>query len=358
MSAARVALGRSMDWLAERTKLPVSELLRLEAGQREFRPSELSRIAEALALGVDWFMTESPQAVRSLRADRVEGPRVARFDLLLEGLARDVELLRSLGLLQLGLVDDRASIPDNVDGAEGVARGVRHTLELGVGPLLDLDRVAERLGVYTLCLRLEPTEPDGAYVALDSGGVVVVNGVQPAGRRRFTLAHEIGHHMFQDQYSTDWLGAGSQDTEKIVNAFAVHLLLPRESLVAQWNKLARTHEPRVALLLIAVEYRVSWSVACAQCARFRLITEAQHEALAAWSPSRADYMELGLRIEEELVPPSLSPMFTRAVVSAYRTNRISGARAIEMLRGTLELSELPGSDDVPLQAYSSELESP
>jgi len=358
MSAARVALGRSLEWLAERTKLPVSELLRLEAGQREFRASELSRIAGALALGVEWFMTESPPAVRSLRADRMEGPRVARFDLLLEGLARDVELLRSLGTLQAETISTPAPVRGSLEDTERVARDVRQRLDVGTGPLIDLDRAAEKLGVHTLCLRLDPREPDGAYVALEGGGVVIVNGVQPPGRRRFTLAHELGHHVFQDQYSTDWLGAGSQDAEKVINAFAVHLLLPRDSLVARWQQLAPTHEPRMALLIVAVEYRVSWSVACAQCERFHLIEEAQHEALTAWSPSRADYMEMGLRIEEELVPPSLSPMFTRAVVSAYRTNRLTGNRAIEMLRGTLELAELPSSDDVPLQAYLSELEAP
>jgi hypothetical protein len=112
----------------------------------------------------------------------------------------------------------------------------------------------------------------------------------------------------------------------------------------------------MALLTLAVEYRVSWTVACNQCERFHLLSKEQHTTLSAWIPSRADYMEMGLRIDEELIPPSLSPAFTRAILKAYRKNRIAGGRAIEMLRGTLQQAELPSSDDVPLQAYLSELE--
>lgn len=359
IQAARVALGRSPQALADAAKLSVPELLRMEAGQHEFGPSELARIAAALELGVDWFLTESPPAVRSLRADRVEGPRVARFDLLLDVMARDVEMLRSLGFLAPGAPGMQLPAPDTHDGAERAAQTVREWFGADAGPLTELDSLAEKLSVHTLCLQLGLDEPDGAYVALETGGVILINGAHPPGRRRFTLAHELGHHVFQDQYSTDWLAAGSQDAERIINAFAVHLLLPRASVLPRWNQLIKVHEPRMALLSLAVEYRVSWSVACAQCSRFRLIDTTEHETLANWAPSQADFMGLGLRIAEEIVPPSLSPGYTRAVISAYRKNRISGGRALEMLRGTLKpADELPSSDDVPLQAYLSELEAP
>lgn len=359
IQAARVALGHSVQTLAHAAKLPVPELVRMEAGQHEFGPGELARIAAALELAVDWFLTESPPAVRSLRADRVEGPRVARTDLFLDILARDVDLLRSLGFLAAGAPGVRPSAPDTIDATERVAQNTRTLLGVDAGPLLDLDRVMEKLGVHTFCVRLGLDEPDGAYASLDEGGVVILNGAHPPGRRRFTLAHELGHHIFQDQYSTDWLNApGSPGTERLVNAFAAHLLLPRASVVARWQQLTRSLEPRMALLSLAVEYRVSWSVACNQCARFRLLDDEQYATLSAWVPNRADHMEMGLRIDEEMIPPSLSPGFSRAVLAAYRKNRIAGGRAIEMLRGTLQRSELPTTDDVPLQAYLSELEVP
>lgn len=357
VATARNALERSLDWLAERSAISAPELQRLETGQSEFRPAQLSRIANALGLGVDWFVSESPPAVRSLRADRIETPSVARADLLLEGMARDVNLLRTLGTLPASTFDAHLPAPSDGEMAESSARTVRTWLGGDMGPLLDLDRIADRLGLSTLCVTMTERDPDGAHVALDSGGVAIINGIQEPGRRRFTLAHEIGHHVFQDKYSYDWI-ASSEESEKLINAFAVHLLLPRDSVTARWHRLRQTDEPRPAALRMAAEYRVSWSTFCTQCVRLRLIEQSAYDALRDDRPTRSEYIELGVQIPEEMKPPSLSPAFSRAVLVAYRKNRITGHRAIEMLRGTLDFHELPPSDTIPLAAYSAELETP
>lgn len=42
---------------------------------------------------------------------------------------------------------------------------------------------------------------DGAYVAVDKWGVALINGSVDPGRRRFNLAHELGHHLFADAYA-------------------------------------------------------------------------------------------------------------------------------------------------------------
>lgn len=358
IQSARMALNRSVDWLAEQCGLSPSDMLRAEAGQRELDPLDLTRIASALKLGIDWFFTAAPPAVRSLREGRVEGPRIARADLLLEQMARDVEMLRSLGFLRPAAADRVLAMPTSADDLEAAARTVRGWLGVAEGPLLNLARAGESLGLYTVCVCPDDGLPDGAYVALETGGVVVINGTQPAGQRRFTLAHEMGHHVFQDEYATDWVVGDSQGTEKLINAFAIHLLLPRASVTARWNALISSPDARAAVLTLAVEYRVSWTAACAQCRRFGLIDQSQYDKLTVATPRRADYMELGLSVEEELVPPALSPGFARAVLAAFRKNRISGERAIEMLRGTLDEADLPNADEVPLQAYVSELDAP
>lgn len=332
-----------------------TDLSEIESGARGPQPRELARIATALELGADWFVTESPPAVRSLRADRVEGPQVARSDLLLEQMARDVELLTALGMLQTPAHAVKLSRPRKPAEAEDAARELRSRLGLAAGPLLDLAGVAEKMGVYTYCTALPEKHPDGVYVALAQGGVVLINGAQDSGRRRFTLAHELGHHVFQDQYSIDWIGAGSQDTERLIDAFVVHLLLPRDGVMARWQQLV-TRGPRAAALTLGVEYRVSWSVICAQCNRFGLIQQAQYDEFVVCNPDAAELQSLGLSIESELVPPALSPAFKQAIIAAYRKNRVAPRRAIELLRGTVDPGKLPVSDGIPLQAYRGEIE--
>lgn len=52
------------------------------------------------------------------------------------------------------------------------------------------------------------------------------------------------------------------ETERRINAFAIHLLLLRNSVVQQWRLWAG--EPREKAIRLGVEYRVSWSALCGQ----------------------------------------------------------------------------------------------
>jgi Zn-dependent peptidase ImmA (M78 family) len=356
VAGAREALGRTVEATAAAAGLSGDELRQVECGRRDLSAGELARLAAALEVGVDWFLTESPPAVRSLRAERAEGTVIARVDLLLEQLARDVELLSELNLLQRPRRDFALEPPNGMQDTSRAADEVRRRFNVPSGPLLELDRHAETLGLYAFCRALGTDEPDGAYVALEWGGVVLVNGSHPSGRRRFTLAHEIGHHVFADEYATDWFAASSQDREKLINAFAAHLLLPKDDIVPRFQQLLLSHELRAAVLALAVQYRVSWSVACAQCRRFDLLDDVQYEGLRSLQPTRAEHLDLGERVVEELVPPSISPGLAKAILAGYRKHKLGPGRAIEMLRGTLEVDELPARDDVPLEAYASDLD--
>ena len=90
-------------------------------------------------------------------------------------------------------------------------------------PLHDLAEIVERAGLYPYSLRLGPTSADGSYAEVDGLGVAVVNGEIDPGRRG-AVAHELGHHLFGDPYSVDW-GADTSATERVLDAFAGHLLL-------------------------------------------------------------------------------------------------------------------------------------
>jgi len=338
-------------------QLSSEEVCRIEAGDRSLSASELARFAHALEIPANWFLTSSPPSVVSLRDERPEGPAVALLDLLLEGLARDVEFLQEVGALPMPVEREPLKPPQGYEDAERAAKTVRSWLETGDRPLHDLATHAESLGLYTLSLALPEGEPDGAYVALERSGVALVNGRADAGRRRFTLAHELGHHVFQDKYSTDWVGGGGgARTEKLINAFAVHLLFPRASVVARWHELGGPKAPRTAAVVLAVDYRVSWTVACAQLSRFGVVDAPTYGSMKAAPPTRADYLQLASTVVEELQPPSVPPRFAEAVLAAYRGHKLSADRAVEMLRGVVVRDELPVPDRVPLQAYLRDLE--
>jgi Zn-dependent peptidase ImmA (M78 family) len=93
-----------------------------------------------------------------------------------------------------------------------------------------------------------------------SGALIIQNGIKTIGiketeslqRRRFTIAHELGHyflnHGMRDGIKLDTYklyrnndsSAGSKEEEVQANAFAAALLMPKEYLNIEFNKLSLT----------------------------------------------------------------------------------------------------------------------
>jgi Zn-dependent peptidase ImmA (M78 family)/DNA-binding XRE family transcriptional regulator len=339
---ARAAAQLTQEQLAEGVGLDRTAIAKIEAGRRAVNSLELASLARVLGRSVEWFISLPPPSVLSRRAERLEEYQDAAVDALIETLARDVELLVELEVLRVPDWErPRLPIrsPEDAERAAGIARKL---MNQPVGVITDLARAAEFLGLYAFSEDLHHEGLDGVYVALETGGVALINGAVPSGRRRFTLAHELGHHFMDDEYATDWaIGESDRDRERLINAFAISLLMPRESVSERWQEVDGNEDPREALIRIAVEYRVSWSAAASRAANIGLIDQGSRTLLVQQNPRRAELLEHGLVIAEELQPPSAPPEFAAAVVRAYRRDLVSAERAVELLRGTVLETDLP-----------------
>jgi hypothetical protein len=131
--------------------------------------------------------------------------------------------------------------------------------------------------------------------------------------------------------------------------------MPRKSVSERWLQLNGRDDPRRAAIVLGAEFSVSWSAVCAQLKNLGLVTDSVRRSLVQQRPSKADFLELEVTIEEDLCPPTLSPAFSSAVVKAYRKHKLSRERAVELLRGTVEPQDLPEQDAVPLDAMRAEL---
>jgi Zn-dependent peptidase ImmA (M78 family) len=224
--------------------------------------------------------------------------------------------------------------------------------------LWDLARVAEQLGLFTFTFDIGDAQVDGAYAVLDAAGVAIINGHFDSGRRRFTLAHELGHHVLQDEFTSDWdILTGAQGRERLINAFAVHFLLPRAAAEAAWRDQEGATRPWDAALFLGARFGLSWSALCLHLKNLGLIDRGTYEALRVVAPRAVDFVEREISVQEDLRPPRVPPCYAAAVVKAYRTQKISAGRAIELLFGTLSQSDLPPLDSIPLDALRSDLES-
>ena len=330
-------------------------ITRLEKGERKLDSLELVRIAAALRRPVEWFLSPPLPAVVSRRASRAPVDE-SQADAILDGLARDVQLLFELNLL-VAAPPARKRVIDSVESAEAAANDLRLHLALPPGPVWNLVANAERVGLYCFCLPLADEIIDGSFLRLDDAGVALINGSNQPGRRRFTLVHELGHHVFEDDYSPEWiLGSGHEEREKLINAFAIHFLMPRPSVVARWLELDGPKDPRQAALVLGAEYGVSWTALLGHLANLQFINEHAHKVLLNARPTKVDYLEAGVSVREEIVSPTVPPKYGQAVIRAFKRHKISHDRAIQLLQGTASGEDLPEPDDIPREAMRSQFD--
>ena len=141
------------------------------------------------------------------------------------------------------------------DEAELFAHKAWQTLDLELP--VDLAVVAARLGV-AVEEREFVEEIDGLYLRLPGAPpLVAVNNcyVKPIARRRFTLAHEIGHHLLSRRVSQgrrlfffDTAGTRRTVMERACDRFAALLLMPEELIRRHYEDLSYNRGQRVRIM--------------------------------------------------------------------------------------------------------------
>jgi hypothetical protein len=95
-------------------------------------------------------------------------------------------------------------------------------------PPIDLETLAHRVGAETI-LSADMTD-DGRFVDTPTATRIFLNSTERKERRRFTLAHELGHLVLADPQVLRLvhaaLGTRSVNVELLCNAFAAELLMP------------------------------------------------------------------------------------------------------------------------------------
>jgi Zn-dependent peptidase ImmA (M78 family) len=130
-------------------------------------------------------------------------------------------------------------------------------------------RLVERDAGIPVIVRWWPADAAGSYWHHGDRRLIQVNGMHAVVRRRFTLAHELGHfccghdgRMKVDSVKT-LSGKTTDDNEIQANAFAASFLAPRRGVVERIDK-----EPDLETVVrLAAEFGIS-----AIAALYRLVT--------------------------------------------------------------------------------------
>ncbi len=187
-------------------------------------------------------------------------------------------------------------------------RALRFRAEVQAKPweAIDVFDVAQQLGVEVRFTKISSME--GMYLRQDAP-VILIASERPAGRQRFSCAHELGHHAFGDGTRVDELfdpnsGAVKQDDEVRADMFAGMLLMPKSAVDHAFSvrKLNPTTANPVEFYRVACWLGVGYSTLAGHLHyALRTITQERFATVERFTPKAIRESVFGQSTSEELV---------------------------------------------------------
>lgn len=339
LKLARKKLGWSLDSLVESiggivTKQAISKY---ERNQMMPDSKVLIELSKALNVSIDYLFADRVvnlvgvdfrKAMRTSAKDqaRVEANVVDHLEryLAIEEIL-ELESARwrspSLSSAALGSVED----------AELLANELRHFWDLGENPIPDMSVLLEDYGLKVLMLDLPNTVSGMTCFAATSDGsshpVIVVNENHSLERRRFTLAHELAHRVFEidDQFPDQ---EEERAAQRFAGAFLMHADHLRKEVGSRRDKLGYKE-----IVYLKRMYRVSAAALVMRLEQIGIIARSTLSTIfqtigRKWRTTEPDPIEEVGVDEGQFERPK---RFNRLGLWALAEEYISPAKAMELL---------------------------
>lgn len=348
---ARAAAGLSLrDLSAQIDGLVTAQAIgKYERNEDMPRSSVLLAMADALNVSEEYLLSDDDLVLEGV--DFRKKPNTsAREEAAIE--ANSVHLLERYlaieDLLHLKSVDweKPRSAPHpviDIRDAEDAARSVREDWGLGNDPIPQLAELLEERGIKVLSLVLQNIDGLAAKVRRKdqmAARVVVVNRDAWSERKRFTLAHELGHMVIDPAPSMS-----DQEIEKAAHRFAGAFLIPADTLRAEMGS-NRSSVSLGELVALKDRFGVSIQAIAYRCKDLGILNQSAFVKLFKLFNQRGwrkpPYAEPGA------IPPEWEEpkRFERLCYRALAENMIGEPRAAELLG--ISVRELSARLDNPL----------
>jgi Zn-dependent peptidase ImmA (M78 family) len=167
-----------------------------------------------------------------------------------------------------------ATNPVTPEDAADIARK-----QLGVGAdsaIPDILGLIEDSGLAVFIINLPDGGIDGAYQIQRDTPFILINQNAPPVRKRFTLAHEYGHHRLDHGAQIDeYIGFDEQNqVEQQANAFAAAFLMSRSAVDAWWASYVTDQLDLEGLVRFSSRFGTSAMASCFRLANLGKIDDA------------------------------------------------------------------------------------
>lgn len=345
-----MAADMSQEELASALKLDRTMIAKIERGVRRVDALELAKLSAVLQVPLGYFLDSQPSVV-SRRAELTDDTvtdatrQSHRLEVALSTWLADIRQLVEMQAFSPPGIERYPEEVGDASSARRAAAWVRERLGHGIEPIDSLMSVCERLGQLVAVVG---APGEGASLTDGDLAVAVVSRHRDPGRRRATAAHELGHLIVGDEYSTDiGIHTSRDEREAIIDAFAAELLLP----VAAFRSVPGSSDraKREDLVVMAARFRTSWSLTLRQAVTAEVIDRSAASELRRRNPTRGELMEaVGWTPQPDLEAVRVPPSIAHAVMECYKRSLITESRAVELMRGQIVATDLPARDDPEL----------
>lgn len=253
--------------------------------------------------------------------------------------------------------------------AAQAAAKLRERSGLGIAPLGDIIAVAEsNLGVDVAIV--DSPHDEHGLISSDPEypeKFILVSRSDNPFRQRFTIAHEIGHLVFEDSEHAvrQPVNRGREDSEIRADAFARHFLCPIDAIRARVDRSSPFDAD--ALSRLVQYFLISPPIALIQARDAGFITSNEERALKATHTGASLAREFGWEHQYALLsqasnsfrPPQLLLAaairgYREGVISAQQLAMLSG-ESVEVIRANYEISPSTEVAEAPTRTQFSGL---
>ncbi len=227
VQVGRESRGLSQKELAEAVGVTQGRISKIEAGMLPVPGELLEMLSSTLDYPPHFFLQEGSimgiglaEVFHRKRAD-VPKRLLDKIHAQMEIRRRHVEQL--LRATEFPVRVPRLDLEDYRDSPEEVARLVRATWHLPRGPVQNLTETLEQAGVVIVPFDFETTRVDAISRWVPGlPPLMFVNDLSPTDRRRFSLAHELGHMVMH--------ALPTPEIEPQADRFAAEFLMPARDI--------------------------------------------------------------------------------------------------------------------------------
>jgi Zn-dependent peptidase ImmA (M78 family)/DNA-binding XRE family transcriptional regulator len=346
LKGARSASGYSLRALSDviDNKVSAQAIGKYERNEDMPRSGVLLALARALNISVDFLMSDDELELEGVEFRKSASSSVKEIASIEAKTLNRVEKYLAVESL-LNLSSQEWDAPHEAPywaseprDAEDAARNLRASWQLGHDPIPMLSELLEERGIKVMSLDVDRVDGLAAKVRRrdkHSARVIMIKRHTWAERKRFSLAHELGHMVLK-------VGEG-YDPERAANRFAGAFLIPAEVLRQEIGA-RRTDISIGELIGLKRRFGVSIQAITYRCKDLEIITQATFGRLFKI------YSDRGWRSEPFEEPHSMpwdreEPMrFQRLCFRALSEGLIGLSRAAELLE--IRVKELEERLDV------------